>query len=586
MTSKTDIILARQRSTLMHSIGELHRLLDEDDNWRALAALESVGEAAGGVVGYAWIARQEELIASLAENPAYCLCKELERALAVVSQHIGKPRAVASAPVSQPDTEAVSFEQSRRFTPVADLPQAFESYEPRSSTIAERIATLAVPLITPAPIAAVETVLNSNLHIDASGSADSCQDQEPVPILDAQPDVVAEAAKTIVASLLVASAVSEEHSDAPKGDVEERQGVRDSLESAELQEVQEVDPPDLSDAVEVALNPASEDFSVSATDQEVLSTDEDTNRVASETEDVLNQDDKSAPVAEISEVDFDGSLAIDAGHDQDSLAGSQDAAVEILDDYEDDLAGLSDHIIDDEDFEAEVSIVSRTTPISQPTPQVYLSADGKTDADREPEDSLTEVHETLEQRLQRLDRQSQTLIEPKSSDPAKASEADEPSRANKWLEMIRARRTKLAAEPHIGLPLSQPEIVSHQNDFKDVSVETPNYQPPLNDDSDADEKFDLEGDIEAEVKIVHRRAGDTAEPRSRSQSLASAPPSTDRPYKIAREQAAVPATPFGGDFEEASVEIIRHGGGAKSATLAPASSRAANNRFIKTLTGE
>ena len=89
MRSAIDIILARQRATLQLSIAELRRVLDEDDNWRALAALDSVCEAAGGVSGQGWIARRQELTGALATNPIYCLCNELERALAIVSHSIG-----------------------------------------------------------------------------------------------------------------------------------------------------------------------------------------------------------------------------------------------------------------------------------------------------------------------------------------------------------------------------------------------------------------------------------------------------------------------------------------------------------------
>jgi len=44
-----DIILSEQSATLRSSIAALRYALDADDNWRALSALDSVGEAAGGV---------------------------------------------------------------------------------------------------------------------------------------------------------------------------------------------------------------------------------------------------------------------------------------------------------------------------------------------------------------------------------------------------------------------------------------------------------------------------------------------------------------------------------------------------------
>ncbi len=84
MDAKSAHILAVQSASLTRLVGELDRLLEDSDTWRALTALESVGMAAGGVDSYAWKARHEELQSTLAALPAAQFKSHLLAALAAL----------------------------------------------------------------------------------------------------------------------------------------------------------------------------------------------------------------------------------------------------------------------------------------------------------------------------------------------------------------------------------------------------------------------------------------------------------------------------------------------------------------------
>lgn len=516
MRSMIDIILAQQRTALQLSINELHRVLEDDDNWRALAALESLGEASGGIAAPAWMARRDELVAALLANPAYRLSRELERAVAVVWQSANQPAHEGSARASitefVPAPALATSGAAQLPPPPAGLRAEFGSFEPRRESIAARIAALPSPV--EAPAAAAARAIDPGTHtviVDAHekpGSAGPSANVAPPA-----PDVVAAASQNILASILPAVAF-------------EPAGTEPETYEPEATE---------------SLPPSGDPSIVTCVDVQ---------------------------------------SGIDARE-------SEVAAVEVQDD------------LWDQEFEAEISIVVRSASESSGNTRVIDGAakDGDDDA------GLT-GSETLEERLQRLDRQSAGLVRTPSKDRAVVAHEDDSEHANKWLEMIRARRAK---GPRLsqGAGASPPSAISHNramaNEAEAVTKPDLEAEPVLSEVASFDRQIDLTGQLEAEVKIVQRWPAAPAR-QEKSQSVQrqttayvsindSIPQRARQPVRPVRDQPVDAGASFLGGIEEASVEIVRHSGGPKArpdaADAGPAApdSKPAVNRFIKALNG-
>lgn len=533
-------MLARQRETLQLLIAELRQLLDDDDNWRALAALESVGEAAGGVSSDTWAARQQELKAALAANPVYRLCNELERALVVALSmtSIDDEALVAAAAASiiaksvQPEPKASTSELAHEMSTPANIPVA----EPRRESIAARIAPLAMPsLIVRQGHDADEPSLVQQAAED-SGFGDvqefppasgTLAESEPPPV----PDTVAVVAQSIVAGLAKVAIAEPDVASEPVTPLRHESETAHRPEAVtgaigDSAELTGKDVPDATESVPIQAGSADDDCpSESATGP-------------SRTHEDLTDD---VPLE----------LVANDGGEEDS---------EFLDF---DSQDFDDKDLDDQDFEAEVSIVTRAVPV---VPAVTPIADAAEDLD----DDGDRESETLEQRLQRLDHQSEGLLrKPPATGDGQVGEEDD-LRANKWLEMIRARRASFARNP--GIPsFSQfvsaqapPQVFEAESDSELVEIppEQTLIGPP-------DTIYGLGGldSAEAEVKIVQRKPANPASSSSAPSPpvYANKAPRPPRPLPAQREQA-IEAIPFAGSVEEASVEIVRHSGRSKERT--------------------
>ena len=658
MSSQTNIFLARQRATLQHSIGELHRFLDADDNWRALAALESVGAAAGGVAGYAWIARREELVAALSENPIYCLCVELERALVVVSNHMDPPWA---------------FGHDR----AADTPSYREQEQPqRANSIAERIATLAMPQAPPTFGVKVEEGQTEGVPI-------------PAPLQQADvASVVSAAATTILARLQTLSsgpvspdavepelpvpeAIEITPADAVLAEVPELHKPDSSvpeLQEAELPEASDASQPDEL-SVEIPNTPDATDVT-QAFDSGNCDVAEQSATEHNSADDVLTVEqpvetsldgleDENAPIAvveqdtaQLAQDESDDVLAVEIETESDpdlvntDLAAyaapeQADAPVEPvpLDDalaIEEEAVTVRDVVKDDQsviamteyngasaaltekelsaaeiysrieidepsvgfdketgnpdfidaELEAEVSIVTKAPSVPESAEQLPLQAEA----------DLTDSHETLEQRLKRLDRLSQNLLSPKEdATAATISTGEDPSRAEKWLDMICARRSKSSGGYQAGAPRTVLKDAPQASVVNDEAFAA-RHRPSLPIISlHRKEYFDPDGGGEAEVKIVIRRPAGVEADGLRFAAPEATQTGAARQPNHARNLSTEPALAIGSSLEEASVEIVRQGSSknqnddARSSTSPTAPSKppvGAVNRFIKTLTGE
>ena len=554
MRSMIDIILAQQRTALQLSINELHRVLEDDDNWRALAALESVGEASGGIAAPAWMARRDELVAALLANPAYRLSRELERAVAVVWQSANQPAHEGSARASitefVPAPALATSGAAHLPPPPAGLRAEFGSFEPRRESIAARIAALPSPV--EAPAAAAARAIDPGTHtviVDAHekpGSAGPSANAAPPA-----PDVVAAASQNILASILPAVAFE------PAGTEPEtyEPGATESLPPS--------GDPSIVTSVDVQSGDAAADVSSAA---------EDDGRTG------FVHDDLPGPSPTGCDPLFQSGI---------EARESEVAAVVVQDD------------LWDQEFEAEVSIVVRSASESSGTTRVIDGAakDGDDDA------GLT-GSETLEERLQRLDRQSAGLVRTPSKDGAVVAHEDDSEHANKWLEMIRARRAKGPRLSH-GAEASPPSAISHSramaNEAEAVTKPDLEAEPVLSEVASFDRQIDLTGQLEAEVKIVQRCPAAPARQET-SQSVQrqttaypsnndSIPQRARQPARPVRDQPVDAGASFLGGIEEASVEIVRHSGGPKArpgaADASPAApdNKPAVNRFIKALNG-
>ncbi len=522
-----DTLLARQHAQLATSIAELREALDDDDNWRALAALDSVREASGDAGGTeSWACRRHELLSALDENPLYRLHCELERARAVaakalvVAESVGVPEPVPApasdpvdvAPVEISDdyaADACNFEIAHPAAPlsigsgvevsspqadaiaapISETPVPIVVYEPRRESIAARIATLAMPPF---------------LLPDASDEGlrtEAVQAQSP----PAAVDVVEAVAMRIVASFAKGAPA---------------QPVAGSVQQPELMVT--ADRVDRRDSVDV-IRPdgPTPDMAVEAPcDAPLPTAGEDMDFAASEDDDVHGDVEANS---------YSPGLADDGG---------------------DDLFDGSDS----EDFEADVAIVPR-----------HSSAPGKVSINESPGTSvpppasnvaLSPALSALEKRLQRLDRKSADLLQAAAPEkPSHATELDEEARANSWLEMIRARRAKpIYEQDHQPIPdlrLDTEHIGDVMKNVKDVQM-----PPEMSDDAGSFGDGLLAGAFEAEVKIVQRKsrlsAGRELQTGTRETVQRMA-----RPVPVPREPAVEPAIPHAGGVEEASVEIVR-----------------------------
>lgn len=543
MRSEIDIILARQHATLQHSIAELRRVLDEDDDWRALAALESVCEAAGGVSGQGWIARRQELTAALAANPIYCLHNELARALAVVSLSIRDeqcPEDVAGGEELPVLAQLPILGQQD--VAAADLPRdetemqgvVTQTQEPRRESIASRIATLAMP------------------PLNASAEQSAATEPPAQSVVTPDSGVVEAATQSIVAGLAVPV-------------------------------------PDDADSVPGPAPCRLDEFAIDADDAGSAPCDAQPSLPLPSSQ-CHNSPEPPALEPEVIEVETEvAPLLQSVGHnDEDAIVVSDEVG------DEDDSADLDFDDFNEEDFEAEVSIVTRASP---PQPETSLPSDASENATSDQtDDGADRDLETLEQRLRRLDRQSEQLLQPTPNTTPITPEDEDLERANKWLEMIRARRASAALAASRVLytefersPVPAAIVPAAPPSITDALKAEPEWMQGL-DDADA---LDIVGGIEAEVKIVQRRSPATHPPGPG----ASPPAATEvqrrpRPAPASREQAIEPAMPYAGGIEEASVEIVRHTGSVKAhhddAALSPASENPKLNasRFIRALTGE
>ena len=544
MSSTTDIILDRQRTSLINSVAELHKVLEDDGNWRALAALESVGQAAGGVAGEAWIGRRNELIAALTGNPLFCLCNDLERLLAVVSQLIGNAETAALPEKTQAILELDTAPQAA--PPQAAPPQEAMAFEPRRESIAARIATLSM---TPS-----EPLRNAALPGDDTHLISADQDPPPVapeadhgePLLKISPpieEVVSAAAQTIVAGLALARATGAAATiEGPAAGTEVREAHLETVANPEL------------DASPLA--------AVAGPDDELVATEETETEIAD----------------------------IGAGTDQ-AVSGIDDLIE--LDSHEDNTGFDA---WDDQDFEAEVSIVTRPNSAPKgatPNPPEHESVQG---ADGN-------LKETLEQRLQRLNRRPGNLLRTEVNTGTETLPVDDEAKANKWLEMIRARRAKPAVTPSLEAltPTPSPERPQF-DDVVNIPPQAGNPEPDWSDPSQEPDGLEPESAVEAEVKIVQRKAPPSARPEAAAAQVAKAghvektsraPQSVLRsPRSMPLEFPAEPAVLYFGGIEEASVEIVRQPAGDKArsgekvADLALEGTSPAAKRFIRALTGE
>ena len=577
MSSEIDIILARQHATLLRSIAELRRVLDDDDNWRALAALESVCEAAGGVSGQGWIARRQELRAALATNPIYCLCNELERALAVVSQSVGDRQGrVAVAGGEELPVLAQQPVLGHQDVVAADLPRdvavaqgvVTQSQEPRRESIAARIATLAMPPLSAGAVVSAAGLVSPENVAACEPPAES--------VITPCSGVVTAATQSIVAGLAViapgGSDIADEDNDESLAEVltpvmlAGQPGAADNMP----------DPP--------AWN--MEEFVIAANDADPGPDD-----AAPSMPTIGRQHANSLlpPELELGAIETNAEFAPLLQ----SVALSDDDAAVLGDG--DDSAGIDFDDFNDEDFEAEVSIVTRASP---PKPAAPAPAEAPINSSSvDTDDGADRDHETLEQRLQRLDRQSEHLLRPHPDATPVTPDDEDLERANKWLEMIRARRANAALaastvsyseferspEPAAIAPVAPPLI-------SDALKAEPEWMQGLDDGGD----LDIVGGIEAEVKIVQRRStiphspGPVASPPPAASKTQRSPRRTLAP----RDHAIDPAVSFAAGIEEASVEIVRHTGSAKARhddlaqSPAPENPKLNASRFIRALTGE
>lgn len=508
--------MADQCVALRHSMADLRLVLEDDDNWRALSALLSVGEAAGGVTGYAWLARQDELRDALSGNPVYGLYCELDRALAFAARHSRSSDLSVSAtgPV-RPEAADPGF--------TADFKQ-----EPRRERIAERIGSLAF------------LAENSAEAVPPPGSrADTAVADAGAAVLSPA-DAVSLAAKSILSRLAITSP-------APHSAVAIE--LPAPIEPVEQSEVSPNEPAHLESLPEADLK------------VETIAADD------AGAEDLLPRD-----------VDAEAALPVSDGEDV-----SSDPVLD-FENLEADEPGAYQDGFEDE-FEAEVSIVQRGAP----APALAQAHCAETDphaagvASSAPtvEANTPEAHETptLEERLQQLDRQSMSLIE-----PSKPSGLDSPGEEGagppaSWLEIMRARRASaaLTSASRFKLRASEAEWIPEASAVQD---EPSIVDPEAARIEFADDTAEFQS-VEAEVKIVQRKPRLPADRASRASGSIRDEAPLELPVRIL------------GALEEASVEIIRQAKPARSANPTGHESAASRpgpgatpTRFSRALTGE
>lgn len=509
MESSIEAIVEAQRSALQRSLAGLRLILDEDDDWRALAALLAVGEDAGGITDHAWSVRHVELIEALEGKLAYCLFNELERTLAALSNSRLFESTLDDV-LSPAELSTTAHPAADEMTPgVApgnrpeDVSVVIHTAAVRRESIAERIATLAMP---------------GSIASAAAASAEQYSGND-FPPSSPKPDLVAEAAHRILAAMTTHSA-------------EDGEPSAIAVEDAPEEEAQVVS----AEPVPHGVPAAPDKFEVA--------------EAAAERD----------PYERYLEL---------AGFDEDAPAVEDDDHLEFAGD----------------DFEAEVEIIHG--PVLDPgAGRTDLAPVEPDDAgDIEPSSIGDDAAETLEQRLVRLDRQSESLVSlPRKSVRSVSSEDDE---ADKWLEMIRARRAKMTRPSVVQVadtlpiaPVSDASLAGSGSG----TVGTFDAEDAFDDDPYAYE--------EAEVRVVQKVAVPARDGSADAapQSGAPAVPRT-RP---AKDYAAIPGPPAFGLTEEASVEIVRRTtsrptGKANEDKIGPVPEAEPQNRsqrFIRALTGE
>ncbi len=628
-----DIILAKQKATLQNSLAELRGALSEDDNWRALSALESVGEAAGGVLGYAWIARREELVEALSGNPVYAVYCELERTLNRVLAEIDARRPIAPG------------HASGTLPPIV-MPE--HRTEPRRERIAERIASLAMPhaavdspiekagapavspakeapvpetndhlqIVTVQPVvdiaAAVQSILTAvvmpqlSQHVaepavesDAQAAvADSEGTSQPVPEADHE---------TAAESEHKGETVLVEVQDARFSEIELVAAVLETAASADRNVPEPVAPEEVQpepleleepeqDATEIEAEPSQHSVS-----EEVVISDLESEELDSEElkpEELKSEDlAPETPADDVMELPANLAVEADGIEPLEDVFESENPAVDEDFNSEGNIGGDWD-----EESEAEVSIVPRAAPAALVTAGIAQEAELKA-ASAAPEDidgfedyeadSVPET-ETLEQRLQRLDRQSESLIRPNRIAVQETAATLDTPPPQSWLEIMRARRASAALSTRKPFENVPPEPASN--------IETSGSPDPI----------DLNGNsehaaLEAEVKIVRRKpatpSANTSQTNridgAQSASMRGERNATGRPSRSAKAQQdddlELPIA-FSSQLEEASVEIVRKPSSAKvhvetdPVSGAEAGGKAPGvpgpNRFFRSLTGE
>jgi hypothetical protein len=617
-----DIILAQQKATLQNSLGELREALKEDDNWRALSALESVGEAAGGVPGYAWIARREELVEALSGNPFYALYCELDRVLSLVSAQLAVRRSAGS--IASGETSPIAASPDFRF-------------EPRRERIAERIASLTMPPLTVDGPANGGGLTGPDRENEAQAFVKADQSQTvSVPPTAA----IAAAVQSILASVVVPQLAEPPASVAAKTFEEPEVLLEPVLEDGQETEAESTCPdvatqvaeqetpsaeaapaeslpeavvpvetiapgPDLTEALNSEPLETEQAYSAVIADGEVLSSDQ------TAAEETIAEE--LAPEVQAPEVPADepeelpATLLAEAGEDEVEAPADEVPEADEVEAIAAEVPDVEAPVVD-EDFnfegnagenwedesEAEVSIVPRGASVSVIDTAGDVRADDVPIAEEnqnfidENDDISGRETETLEQRLQRLDFQSENLVRPKKTVKQETPDSAGTPSPQSWLEIMRARRASAAQSLEKAVPAKpKPHLEAPKTEHAEL----------LDDASEAQ-------DFEAEVKIVRRKLSAPASSlgqAGRQPDLrggftpgdVSQDSRAQRSFTSNPDESFEPSIGFASKLEEASVEIVRRPSGAKAqvekastedggqAPEAPGS-----NRFFRSLTGE
>jgi len=544
------------------------------------------------------LARREELTEALEANPLYGLLYELERVLAFVSQQLdhnfnpevqsvephvtagtgAEPEGLTAAALRYP--ESLPAEQApvpsdgdvsdlpvevvlSSAASAPDLPMPVEvKTEPRRERIAERIASLKLTGMLPvsgevthpsqAPSVTEETAQEAAIKSAAAIT--------PVAAVEA-------AAMSILASLSAVSAapgaanpaalVPETMPIADPG--EERLAAGGEVASDGIDIANGAEP----DIADEAAGPAEEPISsttaldipaaeISPAEHEILTNAEP-----------LTIEVNSTIASNVEEPDPVFELARDEILTESTAALDFDGGEYSGDDFE----------------EAEVSIVPRA---STPEPPVSEHAATAVAAGHDEDDSDAGPHETLEQRLQRLDRQSERLIAPPSTSKSALQQPEAGPAPQTWLEIMRARRASAARAAETAAmaaaaetvtwsqaPIEEPPLPQGlSKPFPPVSDAGPISGPPLTLRS-----YDGDGGFEAEVSIVQKRPA----VRNADAFAGRSAPARDRLSKALRPRIGVASRDessgvlanFAALQEEASVEIVRQPASRRSVQQPP-----------------